>query len=107
MTDPIPRPNGNGLTLSGWGATIRAQGRDVIVIVLLGIIAAIAWTGSREVVGVLTTARAQQVHEHQAILDAQNNLACVFLMSPEQRPHFSGDPRKICDYLAVLKLSGK
>ena len=96
-------PNDSGLSISGWGATLKANGREVVLILFL----IVGFMGIGLILRDGFAIQAQGIEtrtiEHQRLLAAQDNLACVLLMPQETRNTFAGDPRKICDYLQVLR----
>lgn len=102
MSDP-PAEHGNGLSLSGWGATLRATGRDVILLVVITAGFTAVATLMRDELKLTASENAARHAEHAAIINAQGNLACALLMSLDERQRFNADPSKICDYLSVVR----
>lgn len=103
--DPTRPPGnglGNGLSLSAWGATLKAHGRDVILIVIL-----IAGFGTIALLlrdaGLLFAGETQRrMAEHQSIVTAQNELACVLALPQDDRPPALTDPQGICHYVTTI-----
>lgn len=92
MTDPL-HPT-NGVTLTGWGATLRIWGREVLIVVALLLIA-----------GQMTLDRRDRVAEHQAIATASQDLACMLAVPAEPRHlrlEAATDPRGACHYITTV-----
>ena len=97
-----PPRNGNGLSLSGWWGTVKAHGRDVVLILLLFAGFGLIWTTLRDRFAVLAGDRDHRTAEHLKILAAQNELACVLVMPQEARPEALSDPQGICHYVTMI-----
>jgi len=103
--------SGNGLTLSGWGATLRASGREVVVIVLMifgfasnGLI---LWLGLRDVSAALLVSRTLTFQEHVDIRRDGQETACVLMLDPSERLRAIIDPLGICHYVrSVARAKG-
>ena len=104
MTD-APRPNGNGLSLSGWGATLRASGRDVVLLLVLFALGTIMYRGFDGLTDGLTTDRRDRLGEHQSIVKAQSDLACMLAVPAapsEARLEAAMDPQGPCHYITTV-----
>lgn len=105
------RPQPNGISLSGWGATLKASGRDVVLFLLILALGVVVYHGFERLdmrmvqsdMAGLVEMRAR-MSEHQAILMAQNDLACVLAMPQEDRPAALLDPKGICHYVTTVYL---
>lgn len=111
MMPDAPRPNGNGLSLSAWGATLRASGRDVVLlVVLLSGFVALGTIMFRGFDG-LAMDRRERTAEHLAIVTAQSELACMLAVPAEPREgrlEAAMDPRGACHYVTtVYRFPGK
>ena len=96
MTDPESRPN--GISLSGWGATLRASGREVVLLLVILALGIITYRGFER----LGNDRTGRMAEHRAIITAQNELACILAIPQEARPPAIMDPMGICHYVTTV-----
>jgi hypothetical protein len=97
-TDPS-----NGLSfVAPGGFRISATGPLVVIILLLALgFGAIAYI-LRDGFQLLDEDRRRRLAEHQAILTAQNELACVLALPQEARPAALLDGRGICHYATTM-----
>ena len=101
-SDPTPRPNGNGFTLSGWGAKLQVNGRDVTLFVLLiagfGSLGWVTYSGFER----MLNGQADRMAEHHAIVSAQDNTACTISLPQEARLDAIRDPGGACHYARLI-----
>jgi hypothetical protein len=104
--------NGNGVTLSGWGATLRASGQQVVqILVLIAGFAGLAVVMSRgfdaleRAQGAVLDRLAASAAEHQAVVATNRDLACTLALPQEARPGAIADPQGVCHYVMVIYLS--
>ena len=94
--------NGNGMTLTGIWGTLRVHGRDVVLILLLVVGFYSVVTILRDGFATLSLATNGRMAEHQKLLDAQNELGCVLMMSQDARVDSLSDPQGICHYVRTF-----
>jgi len=98
----VPRPNGNGFSLSYLGATFKASGRDVMLLLILLVgFSSIGWIMVRGFGG-LEQDRRERLLEHRTIITAQNELACILAIPQDDRPPALSDPQGICHYVTTV-----
>jgi hypothetical protein len=103
----VSEPNGpgNGIHISGWGASLRASGRDVVLIVVIlsgfggmGYIMHQGFANVTASAAALVADAKARADEHRAIVDAQLELACVLTLDQPARGAALMDPKGICHY---------
>lgn len=98
MSDDTQNGNGRTRLTIGWGkAVLQAQGRDIVMyVVLVGSILGAGYImrqGLREVVleqsggrdRAVSTIVEIQTKQHQAIVDGMDRLVCILVVPPEKR----------------------
>lgn len=108
-------PSGNGISVTGYGASLRASGRDVVLILVL--LAGFAGLGVIMYRGfdavaldrqAMVEERRLQAAEHVSIVRAQNELVCALALPQEVRTAALRDPAGICHYaMMVYQFEGR